>query len=60
MQRNVKLTFIPEIVQRVSGALQPVEVGEEGTVIVDIDGDMNEDDVIERIFENVKLESIHK
>ena len=52
MQRNVKLTFIPDIVQRVSGALQPVEVGEEGTVIVDIDGDMNEDDVIERIFEN--------
>ena len=38
--------------QRVSAALEPVEVGEEGTVIIDIDGDMSEDDVMEKIFEN--------
>ena len=29
-----------------------MEVGEEGAVIIDIDGDMSEDDVMEKIFEN--------
>ena len=28
-----------------------MEVGEEGAVIIDIDGDMSEDDVMEKIFE---------
>ena len=41
--------------QRVSAALEPVEVGEEGAVIIDIDENMSEDDVMEKIFENCEI-----